>query len=313
MSTEGPMLPWDVAMQQVEDNSNLTGEGDAWLFTSREAAAQDMLLGPGGVLQVAADPVSEVKREGVAVVADVLSRQSVQDMCNYVAQELSKSKAAVEADPCTKYLHFSRHIRQTRATNLTPQSRWELLLPHCHLTAKVLVELLQGPMGSALAELAGPDAELWEFTSLIAGPGAVAQELHCDVSSFHPALFTAFVALQDVDRDMGPTRFVPETHMNSAHRRFSADKSGFLNTVTSSLALLKAGDAVLYDSRVLHCGTGNISKKPRYLLVVTLRHQHDTVVKVETRKTQRAFVDRVTLADFRPQTEKRRLYLQSLY
>ena len=36
-------------------------------------------------------------------------------------------------------------------------------------------------------------------------PGAVPQQLHCDVGDELPALFTAFVALQGVERDMGPT------------------------------------------------------------------------------------------------------------
>lgn len=36
-------------------------------------------------------------------------------------------------------------------------------------------------------------------------PGAVPQQLHCDVGDELPALFTAFAALQGVERTMGPT------------------------------------------------------------------------------------------------------------
>ena len=298
MPLEGPMLAWDVAMQEAEENRNSTGEVDAWLATSREAVAEDMLLGPGVGLQVSTNPVLDVRQKGVARVASVLSHQTAQDMYNFVLQELSTSCAAVKADPTTKHFYFSRHIRQTRASKEEPQTRWELQLPWRNLTAKVLTQLLQGPLGSAFAELAGEDAELWEFTALVAGPGAVAQQLHCDVRSEEPALFTAFVALQDVEHTMGPTRFLPETHTTKAHLRFAADKSRFLNTVPSRVALLHAGDAALYDGRVLHCGTGNASERKRLLLVVTVRHKSDAAVKAESRKTHRAFAARITLADF---------------
>lgn len=62
-------------------------------------------------------------------------------------------------------------------------------------------------MGALFSALCGA-ADLWEFTALLALPGAVPQELHCDVAGDggeEPPLLTAFVALQAVERDMGPT------------------------------------------------------------------------------------------------------------
>ena len=64
-----------------------------------------------------------------------------------------------------------------------------------------------GPVGALFTALCG-SAELWEFTALLALPGAVPQQLHCDVAgdaAAAPPLVTAFVALQRVEREMGPT------------------------------------------------------------------------------------------------------------
>lgn len=52
----GPMLPFNVAL---EDGSVVDGS-DAWRATSREAAAQDLLLGDGGKLEVSEDPVTDL-------------------------------------------------------------------------------------------------------------------------------------------------------------------------------------------------------------------------------------------------------------
>ena len=128
--------------------------------------------------------------------------------------------------------------------------------------------------------------------------GAIAQRLHCDTGSPAPALFTVFVALQDIDQSMGPTRFLLQTNTASAHRQFSADKTSFLNKAVSRVALLRAGDAVVYDSRVLHCGTENPSDKPRVLLVLTVQHMADESVDSATKRTERAYSQTKTLADF---------------
>ena len=68
----------------------------------------------------------------------------------------------------------------------------------------------------------GSRAELWELGALISAPGAAAQIVHADVVwRPKPSLHTAFVALQPIDRALGSTRFLPNTHENgdlhSAH------------------------------------------------------------------------------------------------
>ena len=134
-------------------------------------------------------------------------------------------------------------------------------------------------------------------------PDAIPQRLHCDTGSPSPALFTTFVALQDVTESMGPTRFLLSTNRQASHRQFSADKTSFLNKAVSRIALLQEGDAVVYDSRVLHCGTENHSDKPRVLLVLTVRHVEDVSVDPAAQRTRRAYSKTKVLSEL---LEKRR-------
>ena len=61
---------------------------------------------------------------------------------------------------------------------------------------------------------------LHELASVL-GRGRAAAVVHPDVEATAKprcALLTAFVALQDVDADMGPTVFLPGTHARAVHR-----------------------------------------------------------------------------------------------
>ena len=80
-------------------------------------------------------------------------------------------------------------------------------------------------------------------------------------------LSTCFVALQPINATMGATLFLPRTHTAQAHAAFGGGGSGGQMTISSrdamlrdcesSVALLGTGDAVLFDSRTMHCGGKN--------------------------------------------------------
>ncbi len=58
--SSGPMLPFNVALATpMEDGSDADGS-DAWRATSREATAQDLLLGDGAKLEISQDPVTDL-------------------------------------------------------------------------------------------------------------------------------------------------------------------------------------------------------------------------------------------------------------
>ena len=135
-----------------------------------------------------------------------------------------------------------------------------------------------------LEPLVGLDATLHEISSLVADPGAPRQCIHADTivlpcpqypsASMEP-LYTCFIALQDVDDDMGHTLFLPQTHTD--HTLWNVRRQDQETYIASRKAVqsgLKTGDVAIFDSRVLHCGLGNTSDKRRILFYCTVSAQH---------------------------------------
>lgn len=150
-----------------------------------------------------------------------------------------------------------------------------------------------------LGDVLGDDAELFELAALVSDPGAPRQPMHPDTTRQKdapgdggegasaggvggegdaPAVVTAFVALQDVDEEMGPTVFLPRSQSAEAHAAFYADdasgsttKAELLRTAPQALGLLRTGDASLFDSRLLHAGGANRSPRRRVLFYFSFK------------------------------------------
>lgn len=165
---------------------------------------------------------------------------------------------------------------------LSSQQRVDYRLERTPVVNAALEEMLAQPhgLGSVLEDLCGGgDSEMWELAALISAPGAPVQPLHTDTETADtPVLFTAFVALQDVRYEMGPTRFVPGTHpeevLETMRIELARDHYKVMNT---SVALLRAGETSLYDVRVRHYGMANTADPDsldsvRILFYVTFRH-----------------------------------------
>lgn len=250
------------------------------------AVRQERSLGTGVPLPCASHyggtPAAVVRRWGVARLPCVIHASNADSLRSFVLEELSRCAAAAASDPQLTDQWFSPGIYQVRAEARAAPSRWEFRLPLCMLVWDCLREALFGGSGldAAFRELSdGEDPELWELAAAVSAPGAAPQVVHADTKFVaDPCLFTAFVALQSVTIDMGPTRFLPGTHVEDAHGRFQEDPDAFLQdvalasscserraiqplgpVVNSTLrapspmfaALLDAGDASLYDSRPL--------------------------------------------------------------
>ena len=171
------------------------------------------------------------------------------------------------------------------ASDTIEERRWDLRLSPSHPVVRRALDELFGegkPLGAAFEELAGRDAYLWEVAAIMSAPGCPPQIVHADASwTPQPLLITAFIALQDVCRDMGPTRFIPRTHNDPSHAAVvatdDATSLGAGSPPSSCVGLLQAGDATLYDGRLLHCGGANRSDKRRILMYVTFRSRaHET-------------------------------------
>ena len=212
-------------------------------------------------------------------------------------------------------------VEERLSNVLAADQRWDLRLPMRSVVRRAMAELLGdgSPLGDALHLVTGGDeAELWELSAMVSAPGALSQVVHadCDGAPAPALLHTVFVALQDVSREHGPTRFVPGTHSDSvAYGRFEArgDVTGLsLGDVAASpplsyTSLLRRGEASLYDGRILHCGSANTAKASsesdglRVMFYMTFRHasQPQTASNPAARSLLTRYDGRVSLGMLR--------------
>mmetsp|Transcript_76343 Transcript_76343/g.150993 ORF Transcript_76343/g.150993 Transcript_76343/m.150993 type:complete len:293 (+) Transcript_76343:133-1011(+) len=217
-------------------------------------------------LGVATSPAEVARHLGVALLPGVLNVDMCSALRDFVLADLQAS---------TRKSFLMPGIFQPRAKRGAAQTRWDLSLQVDDLVAKVLRHVLAGELGLTFKALCGEDAPLWELAVLVSAPGSVPQQLHTDTDFYvDPCLFTAFVALQDVTWNMGPTHFLPGTHTLAASEAFTSmeTQEGLLRASHPVAGLLKAGDATLYDSRLVHGGGANAADDTRVLLTITFRH-----------------------------------------
>lgn len=244
-----------------------------------------------------------VRQKGVAK-CRAISEQTAQEVLEFMHLEYRRCIQASLEDK-TLLQHFFSNVQVPKASADDPVTRWDMRLPMDASIYRALEEMLgksagDEGLGATLEELAGPDAELWELGVIVTEPGAAPQPVHFDAAE--RCLYTAFVALQDVTYDMGPTHFWPGTNTTVAHRRFEGDPQGFLDTLQPAAPLLKAGDSVLYDSRLLHCGGANVSSSSRALLYVTFRDEQldPGRLGIQQHSIRPALAKRFRLRHFRP-------------
>ena len=139
----------------------------------------------------------------------------------------------------------------------------------------------------------GDDACLCELSALISDPGALAQPIHHDTSFCEaPPRVSLLIALQDVEEDMGPTIFFPQTNTPEWHIKYLMRGEELEELFCESQHVrgrLKAGDAVLYDTTVLHCASENKSTARRTLFTLSAQEESESNVneKAHIRKGYR--------------------------
>ena len=178
-----------------------------------------------------------------------------------------------------------------------------LCLQDLLLENSLVQQVTTGALGSFFRDLfEGLDSAICELSVLVSDRGAPRQPIHPDTKFTQTApFFTAFVALQDITADMGPTIILLETHTAEAHAMFNGgeeSKSKLLAKSKFRAATMLKGDVTIIDSRVLHCGAANMLKR-RALFYITFENPHHSSNEaLEANRSLDSGLGKLCLSDF---------------
>ena len=174
----------------------------------------------------------------------------------------------------TKGFSFLSHFGPVMART----HRYDVLLPLDHLVLPPVRKVLSN-VEEIMRAIVGEEAYLCELSALISDPLAVAQPIHHDTSfDGTPPRVSLLVALQDIDSAMGPTYFFPNTNSPEWHLKYmmrDEDLEELLSSHPFCAGNMKAGDAVLYDTTLLHCASSaEHSERRRTLLTLSAQEEN---------------------------------------
>ena len=225
----------------------------------RAAAEHESYASRTTLLAPATDAVDAVRTRGVALVEDALPDASLREALRSRILERRDAGAGLSA------------VLGERCDG-GATTRFDIRLPYDDVVSEATTTLLRGPLAAALDALVGPEAQLWECAALVSEAGAPAQTVHGDTFwDSEPCLYTAFVALQDIDLERGPTLFFPGSHLSpDAQDDLEDDGPSVLDAFDAAVGVMRAGACTLYDGRLLHAGQPN-SQGTRVLFYLTFK------------------------------------------
>lgn len=229
-----------------------------------------------------------LRQDGVVQLNGILSDTTAAALREEILERRAAAYAAVKSDADDNSNEWRKYFadvllkghQNQRCDLLLPLRGWRALQLALHELLVAKSNLLPNTLMTALG--GNDDATLYELSALISEPGSPRQPIHPDnPHQEEPPLFTVFVALQDITTDMGPTSFIPRSHTAEVHAAYNDVPQGRDNLLQKSpsvVALLKAGDASLFDSRSLHCGGANDATMgaTRVLLYMSFRNPRAT-------------------------------------
>jgi hypothetical protein len=135
----------------------------------------------------------------------------------------------------------------------------------------VFRELLMHPTMHAYADghLRGSHWTTWGMNGIITRRGSAEQFLHTDTSTIpaemltRPVMINCFVCVSDFDLDMGPTGFVPGSHLGPPPRNDGDEWT------PRTVAPASKGSMIVWDGSTWHGQTENRSDKARYAIALS--------------------------------------------
>lgn len=212
----------------------------------------------------------------------------------------------------------------------TPFKRYSIKLPLLHNIKKFLSSTIID-LNPFLSHILKPNAVLVELSTLVSGPGSHDQAKHSDISYSNAFILSGFIATSQVLLSNGPTCLYPGTHSKAYHRRIPKKRNNIYyspegeaieleplmsaniedgyddETLEETLAadiafncdpqtaILEIGDILLFDTKIFHYGSANLSSVNRALLSFSFQernssgnieniegftyHYHDSLIK----------------------------------
>ncbi|KAJ1445853.1 hypothetical protein M885DRAFT_492254 [Pelagophyceae sp. CCMP2097] len=221
----------------------------------------------------AADAVATLGEAGVAVVrgaVDARALAAVSRVCAIKVAAVRRALAA-RADAPHERAPETFAFRDVCGRG---KGRYDVKLPE----AQDLVDTLLAPSGGGASCMdvvraaLGGDPKLLALGVVVSAPGTAVQRWHADGAALFPETgfcslpvhaLTVFLPLVDVGPRQGPTQFIPGTHRGTAVVLCDGDA---VTHAPAAEPLLRTGDAVIFDYRLVHRGGANSSDEDRPML-----------------------------------------------
>jgi len=222
-----------------------------------------------------------LRKDGIVRIDNILPGTLADDLKEYLVDLRARGKADIESG-------IIIDSQERFADVLLNQNRCDLKIPlgpkvvndamHHILSKTCIRTLIESVYDSYGGE--GSQAEIYELNSFMSNSGARRQLVHADNScdtvglpEAEPVMLTCFIALQDVDKTMGPTTWIPGTHNVKSHDQFyevvanddgsgESSKDKLLRTRKKAEGTLPKGSCAVFDPRTLHCAGANVCADP---------------------------------------------------
>lgn len=263
----------NVVRKSSRSSTSSRGGGFGGGASNNKVAAPAMLPKSATRAQkvTAAAMADDIRRNGVIRLPSQLTPETCKVMRNHVLT-VQSDVADLAASEATSSSASSPFFDATDYYGVEPgrTCRTDLLLPIDATVQNTFSELLGAstPLRHLLCELFPLEAPLYEVAAVITSNGSHRQTIHPDLPHKDECpLYVVFVALQDVTPEMGPTTFL----RGSQHAPLPFHLDETLSEADVVVSTLKAGDAVVFDARILHCGNANSSTTTRAIFNFSFR------------------------------------------